>query len=93
MGAIKFSMQSLRVGAHIVALDAAERALPAFSYEVTPKWPAARTELSQKPDNHDDVIGAAIAANVDKPAIKRRAIAAYAKWQKVEEKVAATIFD
>ena len=35
----------------------------------------------------------AVAANADRPSIKRRAIAAYAKWQKIEEQVAATIFD
>lgn len=40
-----------------------------------------------------EAIVGAIAENADKPAIKRRAIAAYAKWQKIEEKAAATIFD
>jgi hypothetical protein len=40
-----------------------------------------------------DAIVGAVAENVDRAAIKRRAIAAYAKWQKIDEKVAATIFD
>jgi hypothetical protein len=40
-----------------------------------------------------DAIVGAVADNAGKAAIKRRAIAAYAKWQKIEEKVAATIFD
>jgi hypothetical protein len=40
-----------------------------------------------------DAIVGAVADNADKAAIKRRAIAAYAKWQKIEERVAATIFD
>lgn len=40
-----------------------------------------------------EAIVGAISENVDKPAIKRRAIAAYAKWQKIEERAASTIFD
>ncbi len=40
-----------------------------------------------------DAIVGAVAENADKRTIKRRAIAAYAKWQKIEERVAATIFD
>lgn len=40
-----------------------------------------------------EAIVGAVAENAGKPTIKRRAIAAYAKWQRVEEKVAATIFD
>jgi hypothetical protein len=40
-----------------------------------------------------EAIVGAVAENADRPAIKRRAIAAYAKWQKIEERAAATIFD
>ncbi|MBL8740935.1 MAG: hypothetical protein JNK04_07575 [Myxococcales bacterium] len=40
-----------------------------------------------------EAIVGAVGENAGTATIKRRAIAAYAKWQKIEERVAATIFD